>query len=481
MNENQPSEHDRQQQLAELQARLKKLTEERKAELRRSGPLPGDVIPPTAEDEAPERAVETPAPVEAVSPAAPEMETAPVTPAVEVAPEASAPQSPAPSPSAVPPADPQPSTPPPSDPLPVLETPPPLEAPADHQPVAEASTPPDSERPTWLSGTPPAEAPPVAGTRRPSAVSAARIAILAGEAKRAAQELGRQAIAKARSLTSQRPPRRPRAQPRPDVPGNEAAVADAPVNEESTEPRAKKRRYLRAAVLVGFGLIGGVAFMQFGDFELPRVLKGTLPAAETDDAGSPAVNAAGSILPAEKDADPVTGETVRSGSTVDDAIGPVETVPAKIWMAPPELDISSPDAADAMAVEVDLTLLEPAASEPIPITSSSALPSTGNPTQRPTFIPYDVPPKLENPSEIQRLLERVYPAQLRDAGIEGTVILWIFVDGQGVVQKTEVKESSGYEVMDEAALSTAEKMRFSPAMNRDKATPVWLAQPITLR
>jgi len=479
MSENQPSEHDRQQHLAELQARLKKLTEERKAELRRSGPLPGDVNPPSAEDEAPERAVETPAPSPApetrephqtteapaaVAPAAPEKETAPVTPTVEVAPEASAP--------------------PPPEPLTVLEAPAPMEAPAD-LPVAAATTPSDPERSDWLSGTPPVEATPVAGTPRPSAVSAAtsalaaRIAMLAGGAKRAAQGLRSQTTAKARARKNKRPPRQPRAQPRPDVPGNEAAVADAAVNEESTEPR-KKRRSLRAAALVGFGLIGGVAFMQFSDLELSQLLDGALPAAERDDTRDPAANAASALL-AEKDADPVTGETVRSGSALDDAIGPVETVPAKIWTAPPELEISSPDAADAMAVEVDLALLEPAASEPIPITSSSTLPAAGNPTQRPTFIPYDVPPKLENASEIQRLLERGYPAQLRDAGIEGTVILWIFVDEQGVVQKTEVKESSGYEVMDEAALSTAEEMRFAPAMNRDKATPVWLAQPITFR
>jgi TonB family protein len=231
---------------------------------------------------------------------------------------------------------------------------------------------------------------------------------------------------------------------------------------------------------VGFGLLGGVAFMQFADLELSELLEGALPAAETDQAGSTVANAASSLM-AERNADPVTDEPAPDGSVLDGVIGPVETVPAEIWAAPPVLEISSPDAADVTAVEVDLALLEPAASEPTPITSSSALPATGNPTERPTFIPYDVPPKLENPGEIQRLLERGYPSQLRDAGIEGTVILWIFVDDQGAVQKTEVKESSGYEVMDEAALSTAEKMSFSPAMNRDKATPVWLAQPITFR
>lgn len=496
MSENQPSEHDRQQRLAELQARLQKLTEERKAELRRSGPLPGDVSPPSAEDEAPEQAIDTPAP-------------------------------------AAPPPDPQTSAPPPPDPQPVLETPPPFEAPVD-QPVAPASPPPEPERPTWLTGmraaadatpaevaspepaavevTPakpaaaepapaapaaaeprsaapaaaavtPAQAKPAAGTRRPAAVAAAmsalaaRIAMLAGEAKRAARGLGLQATAKAKALASQRPPRRPRARPRPDAPA---------ASEQPAERSAKKRPWLRAAVLVGVGLSGGIALMQFGGFELPPVLKGTLPAAETDDAGSPGLNAAGSALPVWKDAGPVAGGPATSqllvgGSALDDVVGPTQSAPAEIRPAPPELEITSPTVPDVAALDVDLALREPAASLPTPIASSSSPPATGNPTERPTFIPYDVPPKLKNPSEIQRLLERGYPSQLRDAGIEGTVILWIFVDEQGAVQKTEVKESSGYEAMDEAALSTAEKMSFTPAMNRDKATPVWLAQPITFR
>ncbi len=234
--------------------------------------------------------------------------------------------------------------------------------------------------------------------------------------------------------------------------------------------------------------------MRFGDLELPQVTDGTLPAAETEEAGSPglnearplAANAAGSAEAVETDAGPVMTSQGRAGgsdggSDADVSAGPMETAPAAIRPPPPELEITSPSAPDVAALEVDLALLEPAASEPIPIGSSSTPLATSNPTQRPSFIPYDVPPKLENAGEIQRLLERGYPSQLRDAGIEGTVILWIFVDAQGAVQKMEVKESSGYELMDEAALSTAEKMRFAPAMNRDKATPVWLAQPITFR
>jgi protein TonB len=518
MSENQPSEQDRQQRLAELQARLQRLTEERKADLRRSGPLPGDVSPPSAEDEGPEQAADMPA----VAAPAPE---------------------------------PQASAPPPPDPLPVLEKPPGREAAVD-QPVTAASPSPELEQPAWLKGMraadvaaaeatadepepikpaaveppPPAPSatepeaaveppPPAPSATEPTAAAepeapaepllsepaaaatpaqatrdasigppatpaagtsalAARIVVMLGDAKRAARGLGRRVNAKGRALASQRPRRRPR----PQQPKTDAPAA----SEESVEHPAKKRTWLRAAVLAGAVFGGGIAFMQFSDVELPRVLKGMLPAAEADDAGSPSLDAAGSALPVEKAAGrvagkPATGQALVGGSSLDEASSPVEAAPAATRPAPPELEITSPTAPAVEALDVDLAPLEPAASLPTPIASSSSPPATGNPTERPTFIPYDVPPRLENAGEIQRLLERGYPSQLREAGIQGTVILWIFVDEQGAVKKTEVKESSGYEAMDEAALDTAEKMRFTPAMNRDKATPVWLAQPITFR
>lgn len=258
---------------------------------------------------------------------------------------------------------------------------------------------------------------------------------------------------------------------------------------------------------MGLGLIGGAVLMQFGGRDLLRIVDGALPAAETNEAGSPsatgarpagspeAARPAGSLEAARPaasrmdagparsgvDAGSAAGNPVANGSADDDGLAPVETAPASVRPAPPELEITRPTAPDVAPLDEKLALIEPAASLPTPSVGSSSPPVAGNATDRPTFIPYDVPPKLENPREIQRLLEQLYPSQLRDAGVDGTVILWIFVDEQGVVQKTEVKESSGYEVMDEAALSTAEKMRFAPAMNRDKPTPVWLSQPITFR
>lgn len=68
--------------------------------------------------------------------------------------------------------------------------------------------------------------------------------------------------------------------------------------------------------------------------------------------------------------------------------------------------------------------------------------------------------------------------EARDAGIGGSVRLWVYVDEQGIVRDAQVDVSSGFEALDEAARTVAHAMRFTPALNRDKATPVWISQPI---
>ena len=99
----------------------------------------------------------------------------------------------------------------------------------------------------------------------------------------------------------------------------------------------------------------------------------------------------------------------------------------------------------------------------------------------PRFIPYDTPPKLLNPEEIRALLQRDYPAALREARVEGKVIIWAYVDIEGRVGTARVQQSSGFAAMDRAALDVAREMRFSPALNRDKKTPVWVQQSIVFQ
>ncbi|MCI0436706.1 MAG: energy transducer TonB [Gemmatimonadetes bacterium] len=91
---------------------------------------------------------------------------------------------------------------------------------------------------------------------------------------------------------------------------------------------------------------------------------------------------------------------------------------------------------------------------------------------------FDVAPRLLNAKDVRRALDREYPVLLRDAGIEARVTVWILIDEEGKVAKTQVGESSSYEAFNAAALKVANIMKFSPALQRDRTVPVWVQQPI---
>lgn len=99
-------------------------------------------------------------------------------------------------------------------------------------------------------------------------------------------------------------------------------------------------------------------------------------------------------------------------------------------------------------------------------------------SERPTFTPMTQRPELRNQMEVQQALVRSYPPLLRDAGIGGHPTIWVFIDDEGRVQRTQVGRSSGHQALDEAALNVASVMRFSPALNRDQRVAVWIEIPL---
>jgi TonB family protein len=109
-------------------------------------------------------------------------------------------------------------------------------------------------------------------------------------------------------------------------------------------------------------------------------------------------------------------------------------------------------------------------------------PATPDLSEQPVFTPYSVRPELRNADELMRALERSYPQTLKDAGIGGTTLLWVFIDVAGAVQNTRVVETSGFTDLDRIAETVVRATaRFSPAYNRDQRVPVWIQIPITFR
>jgi protein TonB len=96
----------------------------------------------------------------------------------------------------------------------------------------------------------------------------------------------------------------------------------------------------------------------------------------------------------------------------------------------------------------------------------------------PEFTPMTVRPTLTNAAEVSSALMREYPAVLRDAGIGGAPVVWVYITETGTVGATQIHESSGFEALDEAAMNVARVMVFTPAKNGDDIVATWVQIPI---
>lgn len=102
----------------------------------------------------------------------------------------------------------------------------------------------------------------------------------------------------------------------------------------------------------------------------------------------------------------------------------------------------------------------------------------GNDQPAATDDPVDLPPVAINP-----VSPMIYPPALLEQGIEGRVLLRLYVDAQGrlVGDSTRIAESSGYPALDSAAVQGAASLRFSPALRRGRPVSAPFLQPVHFR
>lgn len=85
----------------------------------------------------------------------------------------------------------------------------------------------------------------------------------------------------------------------------------------------------------------------------------------------------------------------------------------------------------------------------------------------PRFMPAEVFPNCTYKPPPQ------YPEMAAQAGVEGSVTLWVYVASDGTVSDVRLYNSSGVNSLDQAALSAAWNTRWTPAQNNNIPVGVW--------
>lgn len=162
-----------------------------------------------------------------------------------------------------------------------------------------------------------------------------------------------------------------------------------------------------------------------------------------------------------------------------DEIEAVE-LPPEVRIPPPPQEIARPATPRVARVPIDdETTIARTDFESNPIENLPPPPIGARPSDVPSYIPRDVEPRLMNAAELIKLAQNRFPSALRQAGVSGTVGVFLFVSEKGEVTKAEVHDSSGYERLDKVALDVARAGDFEPAMIRDLPVGVWILLPIS--
>jgi protein TonB len=118
----------------------------------------------------------------------------------------------------------------------------------------------------------------------------------------------------------------------------------------------------------------------------------------------------------------------------------------------------------------------PATPVPLPPVEAPVAAVAVAPAPEPAPAPV-IPPRfnaayLNNPAP-------AYPATSREMGEEGRVVLRVFVNERGQPEEVQVRTSSGFSRLDEAAKATVRQWKFVPAKRGDTAISAWVLVPIS--
>jgi protein TonB len=123
--------------------------------------------------------------------------------------------------------------------------------------------------------------------------------------------------------------------------------------------------------------------------------------------------------------------------------------------------------------------------EPIGLLASSPIEeankSANLKAERIAALRHSPTPLREAVPAYRRNLQPRYPRIARFKGYEGTVVLEVLVDHQGKVGDLRLFQSSGYPVLDRAAMNSVTNWLFEPGQRGDKAVEMWVKVPVRFK
>lgn len=169
------------------------------------------------------------------------------------------------------------------------------------------------------------------------------------------------------------------------------------------------------------------------------------------------------IAPAEPQVRPAPAQQPRPQPPVARK-RPVPLAPAPRPVAPRQPP--SPQAPVAVAEPQPLAPPAPAAPAVATAPASEAPPASARVELPSTNAEY-----LQNPAP-------TYPPASRRAGEQGKVIVRVLIGTDGMAREAELRQSSGYDRLDRAALDTVRKWRYVPGKRNGVPEAMWFNVPI---
>lgn len=122
-----------------------------------------------------------------------------------------------------------------------------------------------------------------------------------------------------------------------------------------------------------------------------------------------------------------------------------------------------------------------AAPAPEPSPTPAPVPAPVAPPAAPAPPAPAAPPRIELPSSNAAYLQNPapgYPAISKRMGEQGKVLLRVLIGADGLPQKVELQQSSGYERLDRQAQDAVMRWRFVPGKRNGVAEAMWNVVPI---